>query len=103
MPRTPERKNSADRAEVVLGGPRMPLIERQLLDRREKPKSFGVHPMDERASLSADRAVARSDVIQFDIHFEPRPPTVARTAIRFHDLIRDPVGRPRPSRSRSAS
>src|SRR5262245_57968256 len=38
VPRPPERKDPADGAEVVLGGTRMPLIERELFDRREEPK-----------------------------------------------------------------
>jgi hypothetical protein len=58
----------ACRAEVVLGGARAPLIEREVFDGREKSKPFSFHPMDEGPSLPADRAVARPDVIQVEIH-----------------------------------
>ena len=84
MTRLPERKNATCRAEVVLGGAGVPLVEREVFERREKPKALRVHTMDESTSPAADRAVTRSDVIEIEVYLEANAATVARAAICLH-------------------
>jgi len=51
--RTPKRLNSAHRAEVVLRGFRVPLIQRQVIERCEKLEVTFRDPMKQPASATA--------------------------------------------------
>lgn len=67
-PRASERKDAALGTEVVLRRPGMPLVEREPFERGEESKMRLFDSVDQCASLQAHRAVARSHVIQIEIH-----------------------------------
>jgi hypothetical protein len=79
--RTTERQDSTVGAEIVLGGPGVPLIQRKLFDRRQQTKTFLFDTMDQRASSTAYRTVANPDVIQIGVHFEPNLTAMTRTFV----------------------
>jgi hypothetical protein len=81
MARAAEREDSTGGAEIVLGRARVPLIQRQLVERREKPQVMLLDAMDQRAALATDGAVARSDVVQVEVDLESYPATVAGAAV----------------------
>jgi hypothetical protein len=62
----------------------MPLIHSKIIQGREKPKPIRFDPMDERSSSATDRAVARSYVIQVEIHLKADATTMARATICLH-------------------
>ena len=54
MPRPPEGQDAANRAEVILSSPRVPLVEGEVFERREEPKVDGVHSVNQRSSPATD-------------------------------------------------
>jgi hypothetical protein len=64
----------------------MPLIKRQLLDRRQDPEAIFFNAMDKSASAATDRTVANSNMIEIGIDFELHFPAVTRPFVRLlHD------------------
>jgi len=80
----PERQDAARRAEVILRCPRPPLIQRQLFPRCQQPKVLLRHPKVQRSAPRADRAIARSSMIDLRLDLEPHLPAVTRSAIHCH-------------------
>src|SRR5215510_3128929 len=57
-PRPSKRQDAARRAEVVLCGPRMPLIQREILKRSQQAQVGVFHAMQQCATAPAHRTVA---------------------------------------------
>jgi len=84
LARTPEGKNAAGGTEVVLGGSRVPLVQSEVLERGEEPEPVRLDSVNERAAPAANRAVARSNVVQVEVHLEPHATAVAGPLVGLH-------------------
>jgi hypothetical protein len=59
----------------------MPLVERQILKRRQYPQAIRFDPMDQRPSPPADRTVARPHMIEIKLDLEADTPAMARPTV----------------------
>jgi hypothetical protein len=74
--RAAEGKYAAYRAEVVLRGSGMPLVQHEFLERRQQTEARRVDAVIQSPSLAAHAAVAGADVIEIGVHFEAHLPAV---------------------------
>ncbi len=79
--RASERQDPTSRAEVVRSGTRVPLVQGQVVERREEPKLVLLDAVNQCSTPATDRAVARSNVVRVKIYLESNPATVAGTAV----------------------
>ena len=68
--RSAERKHTAGKAEIVLRGPRMPLVHGELLEGRQKPEAGFLDAIAQRAAFPTDGAVTDTDMIEIRIDLE---------------------------------
>jgi len=80
-PRPAEGQDAARRAEVVLCGEGVPLIEREHVQWRQDAQSVFRYAVNQRAPASTDRTVANAHVIEIKIYLEPRASTVTGTGV----------------------
>src|SRR5688572_17206516 len=91
LPRAPEGQDAAGRAEVIFGGARIPLVEGQVLDRREKTEMLGLHAMHVRTPLAAHGAVAGADVVEVQVDLEARLAAVTGALVGLHHEMVTPL------------
>ena len=75
------------RAEVVLCGFRMPLIQRHLVKRRQGSKIVLVNPKIECTSFPADGTVTNAGMVDVCIDFETDPAAMAGSPVSLLHLF----------------
>ena len=83
----PKRKNSTHGTKIVFRSFRIPLIERQVFQRRQRTEAAFLDAMNKRSSTATYGAVTYADVVKVRIDLEFHLSAMATAAIgRFHDV-----------------
>ena len=76
-----KRQNAAGRAEVILRGLRVPLVEGHVLQGRKRAKLRRFDTMIEGTPLPTQRAIADSNVVEIHVDFESDRTTVTGSLV----------------------